>query len=130
VVNYVPTKSGTLDTIAVIVGNVSGCPSVDTAFVFYDFNISLENNPNDENSVSVAPNPASEVVNIQFKQQSNSAKRVRIFDMRGKLVFDNNYAGQDNVISIDIDDTEMSKGVYLLNIEMDEKNYQEKIVVQ
>tara|TARA_B110000046_G_scaffold28052_1_gene28780 strand:- start:79400 stop:79528 length:129 start_codon:yes stop_codon:yes gene_type:complete len=42
--------------------------------------------------------------------------------MRGKLVLDNNYASQDEIIRIDIDDTEMSKGVYLLNIEMDGEN--------
>ena len=30
----------------------------------------------------------------------------------------------------EVDETKMSKGVYLLNIEMDGKNYQEKIVVQ
>ncbi len=130
VVNYDPAKAGITEAISVIVGNSSGCPSVDTAFVFYDLNISLGENISDENGIIIMPNPTTEIINIHFNQNSESSRRVRIFDLRGKLVFDNVYSNYEEIISIDIIETKINKGVYLLNIGMDGENYQEKIIVQ
>lgn len=96
----------------------------------WELNISLGENISDENGITIMPNPTTEIINIHFNQNSKSNRRVRIFDLRGKLVFDNVYSNYDEMISIDIIDTKINKGVYLLNIEMDGENYQEKIIIQ
>jgi predicted transcriptional regulator len=129
-VNYDPAKAGTTDTISVIAGNNSGCPSVDTALVFYDFPSGIASNGNELSSILVSPNPTTDVINIQFSKRIESSRRLQVFDLKGKIVIDELFNGNEDLISIDLLDTKINKGVYLLNIEENGQYYREKIVVQ
>ena len=129
-VNYDPAKAGQTDSVSVIVGNSSGCPSVDTALVFFDFPSGINRNLTDENGIVVSPNPTRDMVFIKFSNSIEAQRRIQIYDLKGKLVLDERYGGTQNLIRLDFLNTKMTKGVYLLNIEEDGRFYREKLVIQ
>jgi len=58
------------------------------------------------NSISLYPNPAHEVLNIS---SSNSITKIEVFDMQGRNVATNNNASNVNVVSL-------GKGVYIIKV--------------
>ena len=70
------------------------------------------NNPVNENSFSVFPNPASELININYTSTSKNVE-VKIYDATGRLVkILNNFKSGENTISI----SELKSGLYLLSL--------------
>ena len=130
IVNYSTTKAGTTDTISVIAENSIGCPSVDTAFVFYDFLTDIIESNSLSNRILVYPNPSSTHLNIKFVEYLSAYKHVKLYDMKGKLVIDQVAPSNQESIRLDLMKAKISKGVYLLNIEVGGDFYQEKLIIQ
>ncbi len=129
-VNYDPAKAGTTDTISVIAFTSSGCPSVDTALVTYDLASGISENYSLESIISVSPNPTTDQVNIRFSKTGKGFRNIQLFDLNGKIVFDQKYDASLDLITLDLMEWKFNKGVYLLNIEENGQFFQEKIVVQ
>lgn len=76
-----------------------------------------------ENSFSVYPNPASNVVNIKSSTNS-SIENISIVDLNGRTVKNNAVSG--NEVQVNISD--LSAGVYMMNISSDQGSVTKKIV--
>lgn len=72
--------------------------------------------------LSVYPNPASNFINISISKVENIS--VTIFDMIGKQVFLGNFMSNLEIIDVSL----LSKGIYLLDITINEYKYQIKFV--
>ena len=62
--------------------------------------------------ISIFPNPANKIINIEFKSQQIKSYDAEIYNIQGKLIFMKQY--KSNSINIDISD--LSKGIYLLKL--------------
>ncbi|MNK00435.1 Fungalysin metallopeptidase (M36) [compost metagenome] len=62
--------------------------------------------------VQVYPNPGSGLVTVQSKDQPIS--RMQLMDITGKLIWDKTYA--ENITTTEIDLTDLSNGIYFLNV--------------
>lgn len=65
------------------------------------------------NYFNIFPNPASSQVTIEVNDDRASSNQVKIFDLNGKLVFENHY-NSGNVINVDVNG--ISNGVYLVQV--------------
>ncbi len=74
-----------------------------------------------ENVISFYPNPTSDILNINF--ESNQTAQMRIVDISGKL-FIQSELNQTNQIDL----TNLPQGVYFININVDGKEYQNKMI--
>jgi hypothetical protein len=74
----------------------------------------------DDSSISVYPNPASEVINISTR---NSIRNVEIFDILGKTVIRSENSEQINV-------SNLQAGIYLVKVFTDKGQITKKIVIE
>jgi len=87
-----------------------------------------ENNIND--AVKVWPNPVNDNLNIQFKAGTSSDDEIRLVDLTGKTVkvIANGFSSGANTLNVNVSD--LSKGIYLLEFTMDSKAVSKKVVIQ
>src|SRR5690606_18487494 len=66
-----------------------------------------------DNKFSVYPNPAREVLNIEWNViQSNEQITILVFDITGKTVFNKTFIGQKGYNKTEIDISRLSHGIY------------------
>lgn len=82
-----------------------------------------------EISLSVYPNPTTDVVNVQFGEQVTGAGLITIHSLTGELVLSKTLNEVSNRI-FSYDTTDLSKGMYLMTVQADGLNRVERIVVQ
>ncbi len=68
-----------------------------------------------ENLVRIYPNPANDILNVEFKTESDEARFV-ITDVLGQLVLDKGVMKQDSRESGQLDVSELKKGIYFLKV--------------
>ena len=87
-----------------------------------------ETNSND--AVKVWPNPADNNLSIQFKAGTSSDDEIKIIDLSGKTVkvISNGFNSGSNTLNVNVSD--LSKGIYLLEFTMDSKTVSKKVVIQ
>jgi phosphatidylserine/phosphatidylglycerophosphate/cardiolipin synthase-like enzyme len=81
------------------------------------------------NSVKVFPNPNSGNMTINFSSQSSEIANINVYDINGKLVYQSSQKlnqGQ-NFINLNLD---IPKGLYMLQINGESKNYSQKFIVE
>ena len=64
------------------------------------------------NYISVYPNPASNLLNVDVADLQSSTTLAKLFDSHGKLVYSSKLSNGNNAINI----SRLSKGVYILNL--------------
>lgn len=78
---------------------------------------------------SLYPNPTNEIVNIQFNGNILENPKVRIYDMVGKLVYENNHyenhPSQNITFSVDF----LTSGVYLLAVQVNDRITTKKLII-
>lgn len=85
----------------------------------------------DGSSIGVYPNPSSDIFNININLSNNKSKVViTVFDVIGKSVYSETINDQSTQINKTIDLTSFSKGMYLLNILLDDKVLSKKLIKQ
>ncbi|MBZ9629060.1 T9SS type A sorting domain-containing protein [Psychroflexus sp. CAK1W] len=78
--------------------------------------------------ISVYPNPASEILNIQLPDFSGKNASLQLMDMAGRLIFTESVNVENGLMTTrKIENLE--SGVYLINIEVDDKEYTKKIII-
>jgi hypothetical protein len=76
------------------------------------YNSILLSNPTfNENTVSLYPNPAQNILNIQ--NTANNLSKLQIYDLNGRLL--QNHAMQTNEVSLDV--SQLNSGIYLVVLE-------------
>ena len=96
----------------------------------YGWNVGVGNIANTATNINVYPNPTHEKVNVQWQNISEQTLHFTLYDLSGKIVFDNQkkYSLGKNSETIDL--SSLSSGVYLLTMNNGEENFTKKIIVQ
>ena len=75
----------------------------------------------------ISPNPATDVISIQFDNCDYVEAQVRIFNLQGNTMFENEIKGNNEGQYIDVSDWQ--KGAYLISVQSGEKKMIKKIVL-
>ena len=75
-------------------------------------------------SVLIYPNPADKFININVPD-SNKPSVVRIYNLTGKIIFESIC----NSGSFNLEISDLTSGIYIIEIEVDFKKIQKKLVV-
>lgn len=83
------------------------------------------------NGVSVFPNPTKEFVQVIFNSKNTGNLTYSIKDINGKLILNNNYSANTgkNVFVIDLRNNQLSKGVYFIELLMDNQLVTQKLII-
>jgi hypothetical protein len=81
-----------------------------------------------QNQFSLYPNPSKGSFTIEFKELSNSFS-VEVFDITGKIIFENNYDQSANLVQ-EINLDKPASGVYFVNIKSDKGLVTKKLIVE
>lgn len=77
----------------------------------------------------LSPNPSSGAINLRFRAEKE-AVNVRIMDMKGKVVFEDNQNQFSGLYQRDIDLSDQAQGIYILQVRQAGKAFTEKVVLQ
>jgi hypothetical protein len=111
----------------VTVDPLVACPSTRTAATVHVLT-GIENN--NEIKLSVYPNPASEFINIEFTSPVAGEAMVSIFDMLGKKIYDVNLGNVNGNVIRTINTATYAKGIYNVQLTVNNKNYTTRIVIK
>ncbi|MBR9832669.1 T9SS type A sorting domain-containing protein [bacterium] len=128
-INYNPLKAGKTDTISVIAYNYIGCPSLDTAKVFYDFNTLINNSDISEFEWEIYPNPTTGLVNLQFSNEFTSTKLIEVFDLNGKLILSKLLLTNEYVTKLNLAENKLEIGLYTIRVTSNLKVLYKKLVI-
>ena len=90
-------------------GNYLYLDNINVKYYPVSIGISEQLNPSD---VSVYPNPANDVINIDLKAISLENTTIEMYDAIGKLVMNQKLSSVNSVVSI----ADLSKGIYTIRI--------------
>ncbi|MDG1298049.1 MAG: T9SS type A sorting domain-containing protein [Saprospiraceae bacterium] len=79
--------------------------------------------------LTVYPNPATEFVSVQFMDSNSEKVQLELVDVNGKVVYTNAFDNTNNVINKAINTTQLSTGIYMLNIKLDNQLISKKVNV-
>jgi hypothetical protein len=107
-------------TYKVVVSDSLGCNLVSNEYLYSTGN---------DIGLSVTPNPNQGVFTLQFFQAEMANTNMRILDINGKLVYEKNYANFRGSFYQNINIGNIASGYYILQIQIGNKNYVQKIAV-
>ena len=81
-------------------------------------------------NLNIFPNPNMGLFNIEFDLRQKGKTAVSIYDLEGKEVFSENLGKFSGKYREEVDLTEHSKGVYLLQIRQGDEQFVKKLMVQ
>ena len=76
------------------------------------------------------PNPNKGNFTVQFNSASNDDVNITVHDIRGRVIFDNQYTNNSGLFSQNIELENAQSGVYLVSIENGQRKEVKKIVVE
>ncbi|MBS3738912.1 MAG: T9SS type A sorting domain-containing protein [Psychroflexus sp.] len=82
----------------------------------------------EKSGISVYPNPASNLVNINFSQNTDELEQIALYDLNGRLILTRKLNSND--IEQQIDVSNLSSGVYILEINTVKHQYNTKVIVE
>jgi Secretion system C-terminal sorting domain/PKD-like domain len=82
------------------------------------------------NNVSVYPNPTSGNVNIEFSSVTKGDATISVMDISGRTIATQNVAVVEGLNKTQLDLSNVSKGIYMLNVNSENENAKIKIVIQ
>ena len=77
----------------------------------------------------VYPNPSNGSFNVQYTSVSNSATVISVYDMRGRMIFNQSIAPASGLVSQPVQ-LNAQAGVYVVNVQQGSSKSSKKIVVQ
>ncbi|MDD2637239.1 MAG: T9SS type A sorting domain-containing protein, partial [Bacteroidales bacterium] len=80
---------------------------------------------NKDNELAVYPNPASNIVTIEFDNNNNTDYTIEIFDMSGRLVIQKVSCDYQNYLNIE----NLTNGLYMVRIIYENFSYQNKLII-
>ncbi|HEY9114319.1 MAG TPA: T9SS type A sorting domain-containing protein [Bacteroidales bacterium] len=84
----------------------------------------------EQNNFSVFPNPASDFVSINFDSFGQQNVLISITDMNGRIILQKNISASSGKVSEKIEISELSKGVYVVSVQNNDRLSSRKIVVR
>jgi len=77
------------------------------------------------NTISVFPNPSSDIVNIGFNSEPDKASVLMIFDFSGKLIYKTRELNKSNTINT----SQWSKGIYTIQVNSNNQSINKKLII-
>lgn len=113
--------------VSVSASNACGTSSTRTAAVTVNTCVRVA-----ENTIvwSVYPNPANDMMTINFESADNSAFTVRLFDATGRMVLSEMLAAQAGVNTAQFEIGKLASGVYSLVIQSNDRKSVERLIVE
>lgn len=78
---------------------------------------------------SLYPNPTSEIVHIQFNESLLESPSIKIYDLVGKLVYENNHFENHPSLNITFRVDFLTSGVYLLAVQINDRITTKKLII-
>ena len=91
---------------------------------------SQSTNLEDQNALVVYPNPNNGTFTIQYNGQGTGMVRIAIYDVTGRLVFNQKYDKSGATFSQTISPEHFASGIYMLSMEMNGETQYQKFIVQ
>lgn len=79
--------------------------------------VSIKEIGNNLSNITLYPNPFTENLNISFNSINNEKIEIRLYDITGKLILNKDYSISTGNNSINVNTTDLSGGVYVINIQ-------------
>jgi len=129
--SYLWSNSETTQTITVLlsgdycvtVTDSNNCSNTDCTYL--DFMVGI-NDMNQQNFISIMPNPTSGNISIHFST-TNDFRKMEVMDETGRLIFTKKISG---IAFLDLDLSTVAKGVYFLRFEGDNAVKTERIIIE
>ena len=99
---------------------------IDTSFVSSQLETFNKNNWN------IYPNPANEIFNVEIDLERNAQVRLEILDIMGRKIMDlynGNLSEGKQSMTFDNSNEFLSKGIYFINLKIDDKETVKKIII-
>lgn len=90
-----------------------------------NFTTGIESINHSDYSIDIFPNPTENELNINFNTSNNLQKSVRIFDITGKLLL-----VEETISNLKLNTSNLTKGLYIINITEDNKSKTIKFIKQ
>ena len=114
----------------------SGCytyqnwsPTSDTLYNNYSKPQSIELSKNKLWNISVAPNPAKDNISLRFNIPKTAMVQLQIFDVSGRIIFQNNIAAKSGFNSYKLDISKFESGVYFYRIQFESQSRNARFIV-
>jgi|GEM_PF-2597990 len=85
-------------------------------------------NQTESPALSIYPNPATNLLNLEFTSPLNSPATITITDQLGRIVGSRQIDGKSNAYSQDI--SGLAKGIYILNVQMQDKQKEKYLFIK
>lgn len=94
-----------------------------------DFGCTLGVDSNELTDLAVYPNPNNGNFNVQFTNSNGGQVKLSLYDMSGRLIFNNQY---ENAVDFNenIQVSNLQSGVYLLNVDNGKMNQTKRLIIQ
>lgn len=99
--------------------------------LFYDSNVSANCNnsglgleEDNLHELLVYPNPSNGIVYIKTEQNSDAS--IKVFDVTGKIIYETNFS---NTELFELNLTNQSKGIYTIQVQLEQSVYTKKLVI-
>ncbi|OYX25447.1 MAG: hypothetical protein B7Z06_07275 [Flavobacteriales bacterium 32-35-8] len=94
-------------------------------------NITLNTNDFEfKNSFVTWPNPSDDILNYQYKSANNYKSVISLVDVNGRVLYNNAINPYGTTISGSINTSNLSSGIYILNIEQGNFKLHKKIIIK
>lgn len=80
--------------------------------------------------LNIYPNPAHDMLNVEFNSSVEGNLDVRIFDITGKMISNTNYSSQKGLNTYTIQLGDLSGGLYFVNVNNGNDNITKKLIVE
>ena len=86
----------------------------------------------DENPLSIYPNPAAEYLKVDFEFENAVVPEIKIYDLTGKMIlhFDKAFILNQDRYKADLDISDLNTGIYFVKVIQGEQTWSEKLVVR
>jgi hypothetical protein len=90
--------------------------------------VGIEEIKNATSSFNVYPNPASDLLNVQFEAKFNSIATIKVYDVTGRIVFEQKQVALNGINKHLINTSGFMKGMYMLEVETGESNLKTRFI--
>ena len=94
-----------------------------------DLYVSINDFQSHQSLLTLYPNPASTVVTLKWPSNSQTTAIIRVTDLSGKTIFQEQIQVSELNTQFTIDVTGYTQGTYLVSLTLDKEVYTEKLVI-
>jgi len=80
--------------------------------------------------LKIHPNPATQDVSVQFSSKKNKSYELGVFDTQGKQLLKQSGICSENKTDVNINDNQLSPGIYFIKVVSDGLTRSEKLIIQ